>query len=1060
MQPAPNRDFLPLLRIVFLFLIIAPTIVFAEKLPLKFYSSRDGLASDSVNRIVPDSRGFLWFCTIEGLSRFDGFRFKNYTQEEGLPHRNINNFLETNDGDYLVATSGGLAVFNPLGKAFRWDFIDGKLEQNSDEPPMFKTYLTPDAEKDSKISKSIPTLAMDGNGIVYAGTNRGLFKFIRADGDWHFEEVEFEDWKSKSTIFNFLFLDSKKNLWIATNYAIYLLGNDGIIRKINESGGNSIFEDQGGKVWVDSGGNEIGIRIYFYQNDTLTPTLVNTYTKKDGLFKNSFSNAFAQTSEGRIFVSSDGKLLEFVSNAKENELKFRLLRSDGFSVSANKNSTLWFNTVGKGVARYSPNSFYIFGEKDGLTGELIKWVFGNKDGEVFLTLGSQKLARMKDEKIETVSFSNIKEKSWVGNFLDLQSQDGEFWISSTKGLFRFPKVSNFNDLAKTTPKIYTTADGLFDNSIASIFEDSRGDIWISSHISENSLLRWEKTTGEIYRYTFDNGLPKLSTAISFGEDAAGNIWIGFYYGQIVRYKDGKFRSFTDEGLIQPNTINYFLSDKQGRFWISTLSRGLFYVNDPNAETPVFTSFSTANGLSSNQTICLTEDRFGKIYVGTGRGINRLEPDLQRVKIYTQNDGLPENTIFRCYADVNGNLWFSATNSLIKFIPEADKPSAPPPIFINAISVNGKPQKISELGEKEINNLELDSDERRIQISFFAISFESGETLRYQYKLNDQDWNEPNERRTVDFELSPGTYNFSVRAVTASGVLSETLATVSFTIASPIWQRWWFISLSLLLISGIVFGFYRYRLTKLKEINFALQEAKKAEEKLSKARAERLAEIEQVRTRIATDLHDDIGSSLTQIAVLSEVARGQATHLQAENLSAPLERIKGVSKELVSVMSDIVWAINPTKDNLPDLIQRMRRFGSDVLSGQGIKFEFQTPEVEGNLSLGANIRREVFAIFKESINNSAKYSQCAHVKIDFQIEQEQLTLQIEDDGAGFDMDEILSENFRPEMGGNGLVNMRRRAKDLGGTCEIFSELNQGTKIILNIPLQHLENSQTG
>lgn len=231
----------------------------------------------------------------------------------------------------------------------------------------------------------------------------------------------------------------------------------------------------------------------------------------------------------------------------------------------------------------------------------------------------------------------------------------------------------------------------------------------------------------------------------------------------------------------------------------------------------------------------------------------------------------------------------------------------------------------------------------------------------------------------------------------------------------------------------------------------VSERKRAEEALQKAREEKFKELQRVRTRIATDLHDDIGSSLTQIAVLTEVARGQASHIQAENLSIPLERIKGVSKELVSVMSDIVWAINPTKDTLPDLLQRMRRFGSDVFSGKGIKFEFYTPEIEQDPTLGANIRRELFAIFKEAVNNSAKYAECTEAKVFFQIEADWITLKIEDNGKGFDTKEVLSEQFRPEMGGNGLINIQRRATDLGGKCEIQSQIGKGTVINLTIPL---------
>jgi len=215
----------------------------------------------------------------------------------------------------------------------------------------------------------------------------------------------------------------------------------------------------------------------------------------------------------------------------------------------------------------------------------------------------------------------------------------------------------------------------------------------------------------------------------------------------------------------------------------------------------------------------------------------------------------------------------------------------------------------------------------------------------------------------------------------------------------------------------------------------------------------------VRTRIATDLHDDIGSSLTQIAVLSEVARNQAAFLRSETVSMPLESIKEVSGELVEAMSDVVWAINPNKDNLRDLVQRMRRFASDVCAGRKIHFELDAPRSENLQPLGANVRREVFAIFKESINNAVKYSECENIAADFRIESDALFLEIKDDGRGFDAEEILSENFSPDKGGNGLVNMRRRASELGGNCRIVSTVGGGTKIFLEVPLNLSEDEPT-
>ena len=228
----------------------------------------------------------------------------------------------------------------------------------------------------------------------------------------------------------------------------------------------------------------------------------------------------------------------------------------------------------------------------------------------------------------------------------------------------------------------------------------------------------------------------------------------------------------------------------------------------------------------------------------------------------------------------------------------------------------------------------------------------------------------------------------------------------------------------------------------------VSERRKAEEALQKSREERFAELEKVRTRIATDLHDDIGSSLTQIAVLTEVARG---HSQLQSIKTPLERISAVSNELVEAMSDIVWAINPRKDNLRELAQRMRRFAADVFTARQIKFDFHAPDWETKLQLGANIRREVFAIFKECVNNIVKHSEAMRATIDFEILSDSLLLKISDDGRGFNSEQMLSADFTPEKGGNGLLNIRRRAEELGGKCEIISFTGGGTSVLLEIPL---------
>ena len=291
----------------------------------------------------------------------------------------------------------------------------------------------------------------------------------------------------------------------------------------------------------------------------------------------------------------------------------------------------------------------------------------------------------------------------------------------------------------------------------------------------------------------------------------------------------------------------------------------------------------------------------------------------------------------------------------------------------------------------------------------------------------------------------------MQAVLSDGTTSLKSATLNLTILRPFWQRWWFLALAALLVAGVVVLVYRYRIANLRRVNAALREANVAEEALRRSREERVAELEQVRSRIATDLHDDIGSSLTQIAVLSEVAQAQTG--KGNGQPEALRKITDVSNELVGTMSDIVWAINPAKDHLSDLTQRMRRVASDLLSPKGIAVHFSSREEDRAVTIKTNSRREVFLIFKESINNITKHAEATKVDIDLEIKKDLLLLKIVDDGKGFVCGPPSFEDTFSSEGpsGNGLRNMRKRAAEMGGRFDIDSSPGHGTITFLELPL---------
>jgi signal transduction histidine kinase len=297
-------------------------------------------------------------------------------------------------------------------------------------------------------------------------------------------------------------------------------------------------------------------------------------------------------------------------------------------------------------------------------------------------------------------------------------------------------------------------------------------------------------------------------------------------------------------------------------------------------------------------------------------------------------------------------------------------------------------------------------------------------MRFQYKLegSDQDWTPPTDRRGVDYaNLAPGDYRFLVRALSSDGLVSPTVASVTFSILPPYWRRLWFVALIAVTVAGAIYALERLRVS-------------------------RLIELERVRMRIATDLHDDIGAGLSRIAILSEVG-GQRLGTGDLRGREHMTVIAGASRELLDSMSDIVWAINPRKEHLKDLIQRMRRFASDLLSGRNIAFRFHAPEGEQDPRLGADLRRELFLIFKESINNLVRHSRATEVEIDLGIDRRTLSLRVQDNGRGFDP----ALNSQGESEGNGLRNMRARAVRLGGELEISSAPGEGTTVSLRVPL---------
>jgi signal transduction histidine kinase/ligand-binding sensor domain-containing protein len=1026
----------------------------AEQLPIRVYTSADGLGSGFVDYVMRDSLGFMWFCTRDGLSRFDGAHFVTYRLGDKNSPPGIEGIFETRNSTYWVTTSAGMFRFH--GDAI------SRPEKTADGRPYINAEF---------VTRSQGIVHEDPLGTVWYGGNI-LARLSEQNGklEWHEVELNFPATPNRSPLDVISIIDAPDgSKWIATNRGVVRYLPDGrtiifLHPATVRQGSIAMVMHPNGNLWA-AFGKEIFIikpepletlpqfdKVQIKQLSTGRAQEIETgkdlqlpqsagqilqLTKKVLL---GLTMRMYKTSDDHIWISSIDELLEFDGKVFHSYTTAHGLPGGMYNMSEDTSGNLWIGGR-NGLTRLDRRGLTSFGTSDGLSSQSIFAVNESRE-RLYVANGDFYVSTFDGQRFTSVrpNLDPDARPLWTSRYAFLSGAN-EWWILTTTKLYRF-SAGNL----RTPIKTYTSEDGFKADQMFQIFEDSHGNIWVSQQPDRpeaRGLYVLRSGEQQFFAFSAKENFPEGKSAMSFAEDRSGNLWMGFYEGDLVRYRNGRFDVFTVENGLPSGLISDLLIDQKGRLWIATSRGGLGSIDDVNAVKPAISALTTENGLSSNNVRTLIEDRFGNVYAGTVRGVDKIGAETQRVRHYSIQDGLASDFVVDSHCDRNGVLWFATNGGLSKLVPDIEKITERPPVWLSALRIAGEEQPVAELGDLQIQRGDLEPTRNNLQIDFFGLSFRAGETLRYQYMLEgaDRDWSTPSELRTVSYaNLKPGSYRFLVRAINADGLTSDKPAVVSFRILSPIYLRWWFIALVLVVVVALAYVLYRYRLARLREVNAALREAKLAEENLRKAREEKLLELERVRKRIATDLHDDVGSSLTRISLLSEVSQLQGRSVETPS-GGSLSVIANLSRELVDSMSDIVWAINPEKDSLSDLTQRMRHFASDVFTARGIIFRLELPDSDGDVRVSATFRRELFLIFKEAVNNVVRHSGCTTAEIEFRMDGQGVILQLTDNGHGFDV--------QSKSNGHGLMSMRSRIESFSGKVEITSG-NDGTTLLFTIP----------
>lgn len=974
--------------LLFILCFIAAVPALSQRLPVQTYTTRDGLASNFITEIFQDSKGYLWIGTDEGISIFDGDRFKNIRFDEKTVWGYVNDIIElpSSPEEYWIATNGG-----------------GLLRMMDGSFTSFSLGTDPRAN-------SINSLIDLGNGELGCATDDGVYIYDRSNGTSAKIPIEERTKYSKftrgldGTIWCFdemnLFVFSPKGRTL-TRPQIPGLPTDSIIQVSSLMDSSIAVHVQGPK----------NARVIIVKDSMITRTY--ELFPQVGFFtvKGPHQRYWTGTPEGLQLIQETGgepfKWIYTTTNGLPvNELTI------GFQ---DRDQNIWFGSFGRGLTKLEnqQSSQFIF---PGMSGK------GTIDSFDHLwvpsTHGIYELWRDSTNQWKRYLHVVRDENQMLSLVASDFDRTQKLWVTNDLGaIYSFTVERQKGDRSILTMKDRLSEKEGYPRALTiSILIDSRNVLWYGLH--HGGLVGVDCS-----------GPPKIAAKFIYGEntllrdvralyeDRSGNIWaMGFDPdNRIVRYNEGSFILDSTDGVLTslPKVpIRSVLQSTDGTWWFGSRHNGMFRYKEGT-----LSHITTAEGLISNQVWSLTETPKGGLLIGTQGGLMHM-PD-RSVNTFTSLQQYTQSPVTTIVSVPEFSVALTRFELTIFTIPEDSVMLHSPDVQFTSLFVNGKQRKLSP-------HIELPSGENTITVEYTAITFNNTGALRFQYRLEplEEEWRHATTVRSVTYaNLDPGEYRFAVRTLNRQGDPSGRPSYLPVSIASPIWMRWWFITLVIAGFIGILAATERIRVR-------------------------RLLEIEKIRSRIAADLHDDIGSGLTRIALLSDMIHRQSISARTQTdpqftVPSLTEKVGSISRELVDAMSDVVWSIDPKNNSMERLLQRVRTFAVEVCEAKEIELNFIVAPGLERLKVGSDSIRAVLLVAKEALTNVVRHSNARTVIVTLRTVKQEMVFEISDDGKGFDPAELSRMN--------GLTNMRLRIEKNGGTFTLDSAKGRGTFVYATIPL---------
>ncbi len=978
-----------------------------------------GLASNVVYSTYQDAKGFIWVGTANGLQRFDGSKFIQYSSENesfaSLPVSDLMQILPADSNSLWLSfpNKREFGIFNR--STFQYTVVPIKPERailpgasfrlwKDSKGEVFLTILNYGILHYNQRSQSFvddnvfqfpkgwtPTLGHFEDTVThkywFPCFNNGLAYYDPATGHlytnkYNPQKVKLIENRKAAAGTSEIFIDSKRRFWVFT------------------------WLDAHRKYCFDSTGKEINDTAGLNYNPNYAE-LRNFYETRNGVLFMYGMNALYNydKDEQRFFFYEHGA-------GSPTGIQFQSV----YQVMEDHDGSIWVAT---------DNGLYFTSPGSGTTG-VIDMLFDEANGGV--------------------EFTDI-----------LELRTGQLWLSTWgRGIFTLKK-----NMRRYDAGIYDNMPG-FDKvtwtmyrQTWSMYQHTDGKIWIGCqgghYIIHDPVTRSSRFLSA----------PELrqSTIPYITGDKNGNIWLTNMRGDLVKYDGKKFTVVQQLG----SAIRKILIDNEGLLWVSPFNKGLYclsadgskilqhytadakqnrlfmnagndieQLNDSvivfgagamnfiNKRTKKVHWLTFTDGLPSNTIQRIRVDREGYLWMITLNGLCRYNPSTRRVTPYGRKDGITvaNRTKEADYFTSSGDVMFVGANALLYFRPSVFRNRQPPDVTITDFKIFNTYLSVDSL--QTLPKVQLQNGQNSFSIYFAALSYLERDKLTYYYRMTgvDKEWVKADRQWYINYSLiPPGNYTFQVFCEDIDGMRSKNVTSIHIHIKPPFWRTYWFLSTLLFLVALVIYVFHTLRVN-------------------------RLLAVEKLRNRVARDLHDDMGSTLSTINILSSMAKSRMG-TDPVKTTEYLGKISDNSQRMMDAMDDIVWSIKPSNDSMQKIAARMREFATNVLEAKEIELDFRVDESVFDITLNMEARRDFFLVFKEAVNNAAKYSKATMVVIRVGLHNKRLILLVEDNGAGFDTEK--ADN------GNGLGNMQKRADAMKGRLQFLSKPGEGTHVTLNIPV---------